>query len=253
MNRDVAFKYLLDIIRIFRPNQRVWIVRIFITSGIGLITHRFWEPWLEAFIKKQLDISIAYTDVPGWILISIGLIIFFTNSYFDRKSKKEPRFSEDVKTFNFSLGGGGINIGYGKEQLQAGANEPFNFGGHSPVKVYIEEGNLYADVEVYQGAGLPSIKIIKNKLIDKPHNWDKNSNETALEIVDDKYRPIYQFIYKTPEHIVVNGIFPSPAGLILANDNGMVLNPTLPTTFKLERIFNYPSWKYPGEYDTRSN
>jgi len=47
----------------------------------------------------------------------------------------------------------------------------------------------------------------------------------------------------------MNGIFPFPGGLILANENGATINPILPTNFSLKRIFKYPSWKYPGEYE----
>jgi hypothetical protein len=60
--------------------------------------------------------------------------------------------------------------------------------------------------------------------------------------------PIYQFYYKTPTHIVVNGVFPYPGGLILAGPEGMVLNPFLPVSFQLKPMFKYPSWKYPGVY-----
>ena len=70
-----------------------------------------------------------------------------------------------------------------------------------------------------------------------------------MEIVNQNKIPIYQFFYKTLSHIVMNGIFPYPGGFILANENGAIQNPTLPTTFKLKRIFKYPSWKYPGEYE----
>ena len=161
---------------------------------------------------------------------------------------EEPTFSEEVDTVSVSLGVGGITDSTGVVRLKEKPREPFSFGGFKPVKLYFSEGKLYADVKIYGGANLPPIEIKKNKLINKPHNWDFNSNKNALEIVNENQIPFYQFFYKTPSHIVVNGIFPFPGGLILANEDGMVLNPLLPTTFKLKPIFKYPSWKYPGEY-----
>lgn len=161
---------------------------------------------------------------------------------------KKPTFSEQIENVSFSLGERGISIDYTKKALKE-QKEPYNFGEYKPVKLYMKNGNLFADVKIFGGSGLPPIEIKQNELINKPHDWDFNSNDKALEIVDKNKTPIYQFYYKTPSHIVVNGIFPFPGGLILANENGVLLNPSLPTTFTLKRIFKYPSWKYPGEYE----
>lgn len=159
-----------------------------------------------------------------------------------------PTFSEDTKDVIFSLGEGGISSGYSRDALAETPREPFYFSGYRPVKLYIEGNQLYADVTIYGGSGFPPIQILHNKLINKPPDWDFNSNKMALEIVNDKGVPIYQFYYKTASHIVMNGIFPFPGGLILANESGTVMNPRLPATFELKLIFKYPSWKYPGEY-----
>lgn len=161
----------------------------------------------------------------------------------------EPTFSEKTETVNFSMGERGFTVGYNYSSLERKAMDPFNFAGFSPVRLYIEDNNPYADVTIYGGSGLPPIEIKHNQLSNKPHDWDFNSNENALEVVNEKKIPVYQFYYKTPSHIVVNGIFPYPGGLILANQSGAMLNPILPTSFKLERIFKYPSWKYPGQYE----
>ena len=87
------------------------------------------------------------------------------------------------------------------------------------------------------------------QLSNLPSNWDHNSNERGFEVIDEKGRPVFQYYYKSPYHIVFNGIFPFPGGLMLANENGTVINPRLPATFTLKRIFRYPSWEYPGKID----
>ncbi len=165
---------------------------------------------------------------------------------------KTPRFSEKVEEVIFSLGERGISVGYRISDLEKTPKEPFMLNHFSPVKVYVRGGEPYADVKIYGGSGLPPIEIKNNQLLNKPPEWDFNSNERALEIVDQNYRPIYQFFYKSPSHIVLNGIFPFPGGLILANENGTLINPYLPVTFSLKRIFKYPSWKYPGILDENS-
>jgi hypothetical protein len=161
---------------------------------------------------------------------------------------EEPTFRETVENVTFSLGEGGVHVTYKLSDLEKSPSEPFDFGGSRPVRVYVQKGKLYADVTMYGGAAGASVEIKHNNFVVRPPNWDRNSNLTALEIVNEKQLPVFQFIYTTPSHIVVNGIFPFPGGLILANESGMVVNPILPATFALNRIFRYPSWKYPGQY-----
>jgi len=162
---------------------------------------------------------------------------------------KQPTFSEKVDTVLFSLGEGGITVGYKFSVLEKEAKEPFKLGGFSPVRLYIENAKPFADVKIYGGSGMPPIEIKHNQILNKPPNWDFNSNENALEIVNENQIPVYQLYYKTTSHIVINGIFPFPGGVILANKSGATMNPILPTTFGLKRIFRYPSWKYPGQYE----
>lgn len=165
---------------------------------------------------------------------------------------KEPTFSEEIESFSFSLGEHGITVSYTKDELKKEhINRAFNFGGYRPVELYIENNQLYADVKIYGGRGFPPIQIKKNKLSNKPDDWNFNSNEKAIEIVTDEKIPIYQFFYKSPSHIVMNGIFPYPGGFIIANENGAIQMKDLSNklvVFKLKPIFKYPSWKYPGEY-----
>jgi hypothetical protein len=65
--------------------------------------------------------------------------------------------------------------------------------------------------------------------------------------------PIFQMIYKTESHIVVNGIFPILHGVILADEQGTTpvigQNISLPRKPAIRRIFKYPSWKYPGQLE----
>lgn len=156
---------------------------------------------------------------------------------------KGLRFSEKAEKVTFSLGEHGISVSYKIADLEKSPREPFNLNNFSPAKVYVRNGTFYADVKVYGGSGLPPIEIKNNRLLNKPPGWEFNSNDKALEIVNENYLPIYQFFYKSASHIVVNGAFPFPSGLILADENGAVMNPHFPATFKLRRIFKYPSWK----------
>ncbi|MGX5835090.1 FKBP-type peptidyl-prolyl cis-trans isomerase [Aeromonas piscicola] len=247
MKLKVFLDFFLEVIRIFKPDQRKWLVRTFVLAGISMVSSKFWQPWVEAILEQKLNIDLSYASVPGWALIVIGLVIHGFNVYQDKASKKEPTFKDEHDSLTFSLGGG-IMCSYSKEQLKK-PNAPFNLGGHLPIKVYVEKNKLYADVDVYSGSSLPPIKISKNVLSGVPPSWDVNKSEKALEVVNAENQPVYQLIYKNDGHIIINGIFPFPGGLVLADDTHISLNPQTPVTLELSPIFKYPSWKYPSVYN----
>lgn len=226
------------------------------------------------FYSSHKTAAIWWVFFPSLVVLSLAVCLFWQQQVWKEEAARraasqakasenstvptpppkleEPTFREKVEKVSFSLGGGGVHIVYDLSGLEKMPREPFNFGGFSPVKVYVENGTVYADVTVYGGTGLPPIEIKHNEFVKRPLNWDSNSSVRALEIVNENQFPIFQLIYKTQSHIVVNGVFPSPSGLILANEERTVFMPTLPTTFSLKRIFKYPSWKYPGQYNTRT-
>jgi len=159
----------------------------------------------------------------------------------------QPTFSENVEKVSIIFGGGSMSQSI--DRLRKAPFYPFDMNGFKPLKLYVEKNKLYSDVEVYGGSSLSPIKITHNKVFNIPPNWDLNSNDKALEIVDENKNPIYQYIYKTDTQIIINGIFPYPNGLMLAQESGFTINPRLPAEFKLQRIFKYPKWKYPGQFD----
>ena len=120
----------------------------------------------------------------------------------------QPTFKEKVDKVYFQLGGGGITVEYDLSQLHNNKVQPFNFGGHKPINLYVENNGLYADVIIYGGIGESPIEIVHNEFVIRKPGWDKNYNREAFEVVDDKLNPIFQFIYKSKNHIIVNGIFP---------------------------------------------
>lgn len=181
------------------------------------------------------------------VIYSFAFCWFLQSQALKTNNLKKPTFSKKVDNVLFSLGERGMTSGYKKDELKT-PREPFNFRGYKPVVLYIKDDNLFADVKIYSGSGFPPIEIIQNEISNIPPTWDSNSNEKAIEIVTQDKIPVYQFIYKSEFHIVMNGIFPYPGSFIVANENGARDDPELAFAFKLKPIFKYPSWKYPGEY-----
>jgi hypothetical protein len=164
-----------------------------------------------------------------------------------------PRFRERVDRAYFSLGEGGGTAAFSLAELQERPWEPFIFGGDKPVRIYAEERNIYADFTVWDGVGQSLIEVRRNEFMVRPSRGDRNSNQNALEVVNTNNMPIFQMIYKTESHIVVNGVFPIPGGIAIADQFGFRserwerISQLKPLSIK--RIFKYPSWKYPGQLE----
>lgn len=160
---------------------------------------------------------------------------------------EQPTFREKVERVTIEMGG--IPMTNDIDTLRKQKVMPLDLNGYYPVIAYVEGNKLYADVTVYGGSGKPPIEIKHNEFAVRPLNWDKNSNQKALEIVNEKQEPVFQMIYKSETHLVINGIFPFTGGVMFVNEKGMLHNPIPPVKFSIKRIFKYPSLEYPGELE----
>lgn len=161
-----------------------------------------------------------------------------------------PTFRQSPQKVTVSLGG--ISAGYSLEQLTRQPQFPFNFGGFQPIRFYVEGNRPYADVMLFAGLGRHPIELKHNELVNKPPHWDMNSNQTAMEIVNEDQVPVFQLIYKDSAHIVINGIFPTPAGGEIADGSKFIHCADIRKLqeYRINRLFKYPAWKHPGEYET---
>ncbi|PYI92056.1 MAG: hypothetical protein DME97_11450 [Verrucomicrobia bacterium] len=152
----------------------------------------------------------------------------------DVTKRRFPRFNERVDEYRFTLGSGIIAHKLASE-LKAGARwEPIVMGDKAPITLYVENGEFFADFNAALLPGEHPIKLRHNELQGKPHGWDMNSNDSALEIVDENGAPVFQMVWADSAHIIVKGDF--------------VLN-TMRMTFPPvgSPIFKYPAWKFPSE------
>jgi hypothetical protein len=170
-------------------------------------------------------------------------------------SLPQPTFQEESEEISFSLGELGFTDTQRISNLKKGPHTPFYLEGYAPVILSIKGGVLLYDIKFWGGPGKPPIEVKNNKFTVRVPNWDRNFNANAFEVVDSKNIPILQVIRKTATHIIVNGIFPLPDGLLLpAGPNGAIMGVrAVPPDFMLQPIFRYPSWKYLGQYSPNSN
>jgi hypothetical protein len=99
------------------------------------------------------------------------------------------------------------------------------------------------------------ISLIQNVFDVTGFTVQMNHNDAALEVADDKGKPLLQVIQDGPNRLKINGVFllgvSSSTGKIVrlwAWENRFESDTQRPTSFDLKPIFKYPSWKYPGEY-----
>jgi hypothetical protein len=86
-----------------------------------------------------------------------------------------PRFRERIEQIRFSLGAEGIIGILEIDTLQRGPQEPFDFFGYKPVRIYVEGRDLCADFSVWGGAKQAPIEIRHNEFVVRPRGWDRNS------------------------------------------------------------------------------
>jgi len=167
----------------------------------------------------------------------------------------QPTFHEKAEMVSFSFGNGISDI-QSIEALRRATrpHAPFNFGGFVPVTLRMRGDTLLLHFKVWGGEGKPPIEVNDNEFTVRVPGWDRNSNANALEVINADGVPVFQMIRKTPLEVVINGIFPTPAGLVLAGPDGMTVSRGSAqvqqslSAFHLKPIFKYPAWKYPGQY-----
>jgi hypothetical protein len=119
------------------------------------------------------------------------------------------------------------------------------------VRGYIKNGELLIDARLYAGPGFNPVEIKGNEFALKDPMWDRNYNDTSLEIVNENGIPVMQVIYTTSQNVVIYGIFQAPNQIYLLTPEGTkMLSVNTQITkelYNVKKIFKYPSRKYLGQ------
>jgi hypothetical protein len=164
---------------------------------------------------------------------------------------ERPPFSETSEEVTITVGGSSLRFSIGALEgkripfpLAFGVSESSDY---SPIYVGLRGGKPMVDVTVWAGHDKPAVEVKENRFTVRPRDWDSNTSQTALEIVNEKGVPVLQVYYKNPYRISISGTFAVPGGWLYATESSLLINPS-PDPPPLKPIFRYPSWKYPGEY-----
>jgi len=156
---------------------------------------------------------------------------------------EEPTFTEGFDVVQFTFGSNSLM--YNIADLER-TKQKFIVA-DNPLFLYVEDGKPYVDVDIYNVPFQPTVRLQRNKIMNRPANWDMNSDKTALEIVDEERKPVFQLYYKKPSHIVINGFFNINGIIVLASEKETVMNLLEVPTNTLEPIFRYPALEHRGE------
>jgi hypothetical protein len=156
--------------------------------------------------------------------------------------ESDARFHERIDTYLFSLGENGLTSGVNVESLKKGATPFRGF----PVTVFAKENDDKIHYRVILNNGPLPVEIVDGEFSFNEPYWDRNFNDVALEIVDEHQKPMLQVIWKTPSHLVINGIFRMQNGaVVIADDKGWR---TMKAGDSIRPLFKYPSYKFQGQY-----
>jgi hypothetical protein len=158
---------------------------------------------------------------------------------------EQPTFREKTEVVAVSVGGMTTQYPYSRLASQEGVSvSPLSMAGFEPIRLHIKDGKLYADINTTDGVA--TVEIAENEFVVRPHDWDRNANQNALEVVDRNHRPVIQLIYESPTRIRINGVFVGNGITVFAAGDTIGSRPDILNNLK--PIFKYPSWKYPGQF-----
>lgn len=192
-------------------------------------------------------------DAPStWLKYSRGaLLVFVVGAAYAALAvwlaPPAPALPDDV---SFSVGG----LTIVKSRAVVESNATIGASEAIPVRVRMENGKLVCDVFIRGPSGGPLIQIVGSRAVSIPPNWDVNYSERAqiaVEVVDERQRPVFQLIQKTQWQYVINGVVPDRGRYLIANDQRGTLvsaSPQVPASMALKPIFKYPSFNHLGEF-----
>ncbi|MBW2004098.1 MAG: hypothetical protein JRI72_05705 [Deltaproteobacteria bacterium] len=81
---------IAKIILMIRPDQKKWIVRVLVLSGLALISQPFWQDILNAFLEQKLNFHLPQSiSIGGWVILSFGIIFHLLNIYLEKQAKED--------------------------------------------------------------------------------------------------------------------------------------------------------------------
>ena len=119
------------------------------------------------------------------------------------------------------------------------------------ISAYIENNRLYVDTLLYYDSDKEPLMLVHNELLNPPRTWDRNFDNSAIEIVDEKGIPRFQLIYKDDQTVMICGVFEfkdDPYRAVVVTDhNRDFFEGSKADRINIDPLFRYPSRLHKGE------
>lgn len=88
---------LQRVLSLLFPEQRKWIVRALVITGLPMLSAPLWEPYLNAALAKYFEVSVPTPNATiGGILLALGIVGGIANVVLDRRDKRIAVSQEDA-------------------------------------------------------------------------------------------------------------------------------------------------------------
>jgi hypothetical protein len=170
---------------------------------------------------------------------------------------KPPTFTETLGDFVVIAGGQQYRVSKLSTASSPSRINLFSTTQEKPEAVaYIENGRLLVNAQLYYASDKPPLELVHNELSNRPLLWDRNFNDSAIEIVDDRMRPRFQLIYHDPHTVLLRGIFQFDYRAVVVEERnkrffvvvgGTIDSENLDPQMETGVLFQYPERLYHGQ------
>jgi hypothetical protein len=206
-------------------------------------------------LDHVIDLIMKNTDNPG---VWSGVPTYLREAARDIPSGQLECGTEPVPAGTFHDKEGSYTVEMGTSATSLATDETGNesmITYFDTLKVYIIQGHPFVDATLYAGEDYPAVEIKRNEVKMEESSFDRNFNDKAIEIVEQRGIPLLQIIFEGGKRIRINGAFLSRDAktVTIVTPDGMQKFNVDPTgnskiAVPLKPIFKYPSWKYSGMY-----
>jgi hypothetical protein len=185
----------------------------FVAVMVGIIADRH-------FIPRVSGASSSTSDDPAADIGGFG----------------RPIFRDKDERLTILLGG--VKRIVSRDMVANGTAGVVYLGGFEPIQLV--EKNKRVVVNAFLDGDNPAVEITDNSFIVQNPFWDKNFDDSAFEVVNERGEVVFQLIYIDARTISVKGIFRKGRIVMVVDDKGFTMNPSKVVS-NITKLFQYPS------------
>lgn len=204
-------------------------------------------------LRELKDLKPETRSLISKTIILMAVLLFALQIYSHHLQEKEEKYSQYsgrlIGKVKENIIYPSLKIGTAKFVFKGKEGEPMFILGDDYIKIWLENGELKISTVIRNEEGKIVAKLEGNEWQVNPNLiYDRNFDERAVEIIDDKGRVVFQAIFDG-ESVEICGIFHLNDGRKVAIGKNVIeiRPPGEPIQLKCPQLFKYPSRLHPGE------